>query len=427
MKQILIIFVAVILTGCAENPAPIKLKGERIAFNPARSSLKVAPDARKEPFVLAPQVGLMSWNQIGGTADHYPAHIQLGDKVSKAWHYRAGHGADEDKLLLHTPVVLKDMVYLSNTRGEIHAVDLTTGDDRWERRLKIQEKEHLRVSPGLAATNDVVIASFISGDIYALDAKTGDIAWHTNLAVPLKGAPAVAGEWVIFTGVNNSTYALGTKDGKLKWHHNGIDETLSLTTVAAPALSASGKAVVPYNSGEMYVLDVRSGSYSWHETVSQPSAGELRLQAVAASPVVADDVIYMPTVRSGLSAYHLPTGRFLWKVSVNAGGMPWVSGSVLYVIDRDGNLICINRKLGKVRWVQDLNTSFEEPQTFYGPVLAGGRLFITVSTGDVLTVNPRTGDVLKMADFGGHYSLPPVAVAGTILLYNDDARLTVLK
>ncbi|MEV9328327.1 PQQ-binding-like beta-propeller repeat protein, partial [Klebsiella pneumoniae] len=70
---------------------------------------------------------------------------------------------------------------------------------------------------------------------------------------------------------------------------------------------------------------------------------------------------------------------------------PWVAGEWVFLVTDDARLVCLARATGKVRWISQLQHFKSEkrkkdgtikdskkanPVTWFGPVLAGGRLVL---------------------------------------------------
>lgn len=421
------------LSACSDTTKE-KLIGERVDIQVETSSVKVDPDARKDAFILPTEVDVQNWPQAYGNASHYLPHVRIEDRVRRAWDYGLGSGSSDEATLLNGPVILGNTIYASNTSGEVYAVSLDEGDPIWDTELELPEEELLDANPGLAVTNEALYATFQSGDIFALNPKNGDILWHTNIGVPLRGAPTLMGHALAVVGQNNSLHVLSQSDGSLKWTHNGLEERLALQGGASVAISPKSELVVPYSSGEIYALHAETGKYLWHDALSFNVGADpySSLLDINASPVIADGVLYAVNYNGRFSAFHMESGRRLWSLPMSATQTPLVVGSLVYVVDEKGQMICINRKRGLVRWIQDLNTFIDEderdePRTWTSTILAGERLFTASSDGYVLTLNPRTGELDKRADIGDAMTLSPVAANSTVIFFTDDARLVAFR
>ena len=69
----------------------------------------------------------------------------------------------------------------------------------------------------------------------------------------------------------------------------------------------------------------------------------------------------------------------------------------------------------------------EDPIFWRGPVLAGNRLVLTSSRGQIVYASPVDGRVLATVDAGESFSLPPVVANNTLYVLSDDGRLTAYR
>jgi outer membrane protein assembly factor BamB len=72
---------------------------------------------------------------------------------------------------------------------------------------------------------------------------------------------------------------------------------------------------------------------------------------------------------------------------------------------------------------------FEKPKAkkgdieYSGPVLAGNRLILTSASGQVIQVDPATGNFQSQFSVGDRVSLPPVVAGSTLYVLDDAAKL----
>jgi hypothetical protein len=64
---------------------------------------------------------------------------------------------------------------------------------------------------------------------------------------------------------------------------------------------------------------------------------------------------------------------------------------------------------------------------FGPPILAGGRVLVPSSRGEVLGLDPRGGAIAQRIPVSSSVTLPAALVEGTLLLLGDDATLMALR
>jgi len=86
---------------------------------------------------------------------------------------------------------------------------------------------------------------------------------------------------------------------------------------------------------------------------------------------------------------------------------------------------------GKLKWVTPLTQYMDEkhrkPILWAGPVLAGDRLLITGTTGEMLALSPYDGQVMGKINLNAPVRLAPVIANRTIYVLTDTGRLIALR
>lgn len=401
---------AVMLSGCGTSKAKSpRLEGERIDVLGSNVDLTADRAAQAEPILIPEAIHNEHWPQAFGDSQHALQHVALPKSVSKAWSVNIGSGSSKEARLLNAPIVSAGRVFIMNTSGEIMAIGATSGKVLWKKRIHVEEPEHLRFSGGLAVQGDYLFAVAGSGDVFALTASTGDMVWQVALATPVRGAPMFSKGRLVIVSADNRTFTLNATDGSLLWTHSGISENLALLGSGTPA-GIADFVVVPYSSGEIYVLKLFDGRYMWHDSLSLNVGGDpyAGLVDVAGSPVISDEgVIYAINFNGRLNAFDIRSGQRVWSIPVSGKQTPWIVGNMLYLISDNNELIAVNRKLGSIRWVKsldkliaDLDNKNTSGRVFFGPVFAGERLIVASNDGYALSINPNTGERMLVTQLG---------------------------
>jgi hypothetical protein len=133
-------------------------------------------------------------------------------------------------------------------------------------------------------------------------------------------------------------------------------------------------------------------------------------------------------------ALELATGQRLWEQNVAGISTPWIAGEWLFVVTDDARLICLARSNGKARWIAQLprwsNVKKQKGDqvTWFGPILAGGKLVLTNSLGEIVYASPTDGGVTTtVRDHKDSFSLPPVVANRTLYTVDDKGRLTAWR
>lgn len=434
MKHLLSLCAVLALSSCSmfKDEEPAKLAGPRIDVTGLATTLAVTPGAELETFAIPEPRNTVNWSQTGGNSMHYPQHVALPEKVVRAWTKSIGSGGGKGAAIMHSPVINAGRLFAVDTAARVTALDAKTGKQLWQVKLPLKEKDQALLSGGMAVAGNVLFVSTAGGEVFALTANSGKKAWNVDLAVPLRAAPTVQGEKLFVMSHDNRVFALSALDGSLQWTHSGMDENLNVLAASAPA-AANGALVVPYSSGELYVLRATDGRYVWHDALTSAFAGldpESTVAGIAAPPVVADGLIYAAGLSGGLSAYALTNGQRFWKSEVQTSQMPWVAGYQVFVVTEKGEMAALNRRDGGVRWVRSLNDDLPKPtvkRLWVGPILAGGRLIAASNDGLAISINPEDGSRMAATDLEVNATLPPVVADGALYFLSDDGDVVCFR
>ncbi len=104
----------------------------------------------------------------------------------------------------------------------------------------------------------------------------------------------------------------------------------------------------------------------------------------------------------------------------------------LFVVTDDARLACLSRASGKARWISQLpryrNVKKRKgPITWFGPVLAGGRLVLTNSDGQIVSAGIGDGKIVSTIETKTAFSLPPVVALSTLYTIDERGRLTAFR
>jgi outer membrane protein assembly factor BamB len=417
------------VTGQKEVPLPgqrisVMLNEGELQADPRVSDLRVLlPTPRENP----------NWTQAGGNATHAMHHLKIRNTVVEDWDQSIGEGSSDERRLVARPVVADGYVFTMDAKFEVNAFEISTGKQVWNYDPNVPEEDEETFGGGLAYEGGRVFMSTGFGKIIALRADNGAELWRRNLPGPSRSSPTVGGGRVFAVTIDNQTVAFNEESGKKLWTHSGISESAGLLGGGSPAL-VGNTVISPYSSGELVALRVTNGRVVWSDSlVAVRRTDTLSTVAhIRGHPVVDRGVVYAISHSGRLVAIDLRTGARVWDRSIGGSETPWVAGNFIYVLSNQGDLYCLTRLGGRVRWVQSL-PKYEDPEDkdgpikWFGPVLASDRLMVVGNHGEVLSVSPYTGAFLSKLELTDKLSVAPVVASGSVFFLSDDADLIVYR
>ncbi|MGO8954749.1 MAG: PQQ-binding-like beta-propeller repeat protein [Rhodomicrobium sp.] len=413
------------------------LPGRRISVLKADEKGTITAAEGAGAVVLPPAVMNATWSQPGGMATNAPGHLAIGEALKTVWMADAGEGSSKRTRLTAIPIVYNGKIYTMDSEGSIRALSVANGATLWEVRTVPDKKasfDYLHpfnsnnvarggFGGGLAADGGKVYAATGYGAVLALDAGSGQQIWSKQFAIPIREAPTAAEGRVFVVNSESEVLCLSGADGSQLWVQKGLPENAAVLTSASPAV-AGNMVFVPYPSGEITAVDIKSGQTKWTDSLAK---GALNSSASAvgeaARPVVDREAVFAMSRGGELIATSRDKGQRLWTREIRGSQMPWVAGESIFVVDMTGKLAALNRKDGKVRWV----TPLPGEGRWSGPVLAGNRLWLASSNGLLVAVDAVTGTIGTQSDLGTPVMITPVVAEGRLYVLTDKAKLIAMN
>ncbi len=429
---------AILLSACelprslleSEDPP---LPGKRVSVLALDASLEADPSVADLQVRLPQPYINQTWTQSGGTSNHAMYHLALGAPLTIAWSTDIGDGSDDEQQLLAQPVVAGGRVFTMDSASIVMAIDAGSGKRIWEVDLELEEEDEGFFGGGIAFDEGRVYATTGFAQVFALDAGTGQLLWRQAVPGPIRAAPTVTNGRVFVLTVDNQLFALSTEDGSRLWEHSGIQETAGLVGTASPAVAGS-TVVAPYSSGEIFGLLAENGRVLWNDSLSairrvDPIAD---LAHIRGQPVIDRGLVVAISHSGRMVAIDERRGARAWDIDLGGIEMPWVAGDFIYVVTNDAQVVCITRREGRIRWVQQLErfedpVELEGPIQWVGPVLAGDRLIVAGSNRQAISISPYTGQFLGSIELPGSPALAPVVAGGSLYFLTNDAELVAMR
>lgn len=404
--------------------------GNRVSVLNTGSDAVADPSLADVPVVVPEPAINDSWSQPGGNATKTMGNLALPLNLRPGWSAKI-RGGDITQRIGSTPAIADGKLYIVDADAVVEAFDARTGAREWQTALDNSKRDSaVRFGGGVSFESGRVYATTGRGDAAALDAKTGKLVWKVRPSGPLRGAPAIGGGNVYVLTQDNQIVALKPDTGETAWTVSATLETSGVFGVGAPAI-AQGTVVAGFSSGELSALRYENGRIVWQDQLSRTaiSTSVSVISDIDASPVIDQGRVYAIGEGGRMVAMDLVTGQRLWELVIGGINTPWLAGEWLFVVTDDARLMCIARTTGKIRWISQLPRyrdpkKKDKPIQYYGPVLAGGRLMVVNSRGQMTNVAVADGKIGTTVNAGKGFYLPPVVANNMLYLVDIKGRLS---
>ena len=130
--------------------------------------------------------------------------------------------------------------------------------------------------------------------------------------------------------------------------------------------------------------------------------------------MLAGGVVYVGSPSGQTMAIDAATGEPLWRAREGAMSAPVVAGGSVFVVSDANELVRLDARTGARVWgVQLPLFTTARPRRIkgvyahYGPVLAGGRLVVASSDGNLRAFDPSTGALVASSELPGGAASDP--------------------
>ena len=427
-----------------KSPQEQASEGERISIVAADQQLEVAEGLKGADFYLPAPEARADWPLPGATPEQATGNIEGPAKLSVAWRKGFGAGSKRGAQVTAPPVVADGKVFVMDGEATVTAFDARGGGQAWRVDLRPDSKRDKEAfGGGLAYAGGKLYVT--SGYRFAarLNAATGAVEWKKSVEQPIHAAPTVAGGRVMAVAIDNTLMTFDAETGEQGWTYQALTESARILAASSPAVSGD-TVVASFGSGELVALRAANGVDLWSETLSRANRSNAlsEIRDIPGRPVIFQGDVFAVSHSGVMAATDLRTGAARWTLPIAGVTTPLPVGDVVFVVARDGRVICIARDSGQVYWIKDLNTGVEAAKKgFLGlggkkkavrplwssPVLVANRLVIGSSTGQLVALNAKTGATEETLSLGAPVLIGPISAGGTVYVATDEAQLVALR
>jgi outer membrane protein assembly factor BamB len=283
------------------------------------------------------------------------------------------------------------IIYAGSTDGRVVAINSSTENPEWSYSIAPVTAPSSGLSCGGTSSptaiygtpvvdRDIVYIGTYSGQVYALTIARGADRWiypRTGSMGAIVGSPVVANETIYISSSDSMVYALDTIYGDLKWKSEILDEEGKRHEKLWTSLVVHDGAVYMSTfDGHIYALSLETGELlDWS---FKSEAG------FTSSPVIDEDTIFLGSFDRYLYAVKIGSDVPMWKFPQEepAGNWFWaspiVNEGIIYAGCLDGKVYAIEAKTGGKLWEFDAGNAIVSP-----PVLMDNLLIVTDESGTV--------------------------------------------
>ncbi|MBC6443802.1 MAG: PQQ-binding-like beta-propeller repeat protein [Rhodobacteraceae bacterium] len=418
-----------VLVNCG-NREPV-LPGERLDLRaPPQDDAEPAPIV-PDRLVLDKAVVNAEWTHRNGSARHNIRHPVLNRTLTRIWSTGIGSGNSRKHQITADPVIAGGRIFTLNSRSGARAFS-PAGVLIWDRDLTPpNEKSGEASGGGMAYGSGALAVTTGHGDVYVLDPATGEPRWRHRMPGAISAPPAIIGDVVVAVSRNNTALGLNITNGRILWQILSPGRTAGIAGAGAPA-AMGNLAVIPYASGEVIGVVATNGLRAWSAAVTGGRKGVARgiINDISADPVIVGTTVYAGNQAGRIASIDRRSGAGNWIAQDGSYTPVWPASGAVFIVTDAFRVKRLNASDGQEVWSADLpGYKTGRPQrrrdayAHFGPILAGGQIWVASSDGLLRSYDPETGTMTGTADIPGGAASQPAVADGVMYILSGNGRL----
>ena len=325
-----------------------------------------------------------------------------------------------------SPAVASGLVIAATLGGRIFAVSEASGALRWSvqtgptlpNNIVPAGEWDLYVSSPVVVDRTIVIGA-PDGNVYALDLTTGKERWRVTTGGKVRATPSVKDGVAVVGSWDGRVYAIDMATGKTRWVHRTVGDTIDLKregydrrAIQSTAAIAEGDVFLGSRDDGFYALDFATGERKWRSSH--------HTSWVVGSPAVRDGRVYVGSSDAHfIHSVDVASGRELWRTPVgsNVISSPVLTGDLLVVGIANtnagrGELLALNASTGVVRW----RLPFADA-VWSSPVVLDNEIYIGCDDGSVVAIEEANPSIPRLAVYYDSTAVGRPFVGGSRLAF----------
>lgn len=266
----------------------------------------------------------------------------------------------------------------------------------------------------IAAANGRLYVADAKGNVAAHRSDNGERLWRRSVKQRIAAGPGISGDLLTLGTLDGELVALARADGAERWVAPLSGEVLT-------GASGDGRTTIARSlDGRIYGFSI-NGTRQWAVERSVPT---LTLRGTAL-PLVENERAYLGLDSGRLLCVDLTSGKTLWETPVSlpkgrselerivdVDAEPLLADDRLYAVSYGGDLVAMNPITGEIQWKQTAASAT-------GLASDGAQVYVSDNDGRVLALDAATGAIKWKQEALLYRPLSRPAVHGGFVVVGD--------
>ncbi len=295
------------------------------------------------------------------------------------------------------PVITKDHTFIVTRNGQIKAYSNCDKKLSWSYDL------------GFKAKNSTSTLMHKNGKLYAtieqylivLSCEKGEELFYRKFANKLISGVCVEGQQAYLSDACN-LYSIDLESGQVLYKSPGTVESISVESKFQPILYKQNMLLTNHFARQltfvdptkmgMPVLQIR------HPRSTKSGPISLFVSNLVSQPIIDNNYLYFATRSGVVQKYDIEKNHSNWSLDVPSVQRLAKLGNLLIAVTLSNQAIAINSINGKTVWISNLQLKCKNTCEFLAPLCVNGTLLLLSKTGDLIGLNPYSGQLIFNTD-----------------------------
>ena len=326
------------------------------------------------------------------------------------------------------PLIENDIVVFYDPSGTIFSYSIDQERLIWKYNFYKKRYKNIPKEINLYISSNNLIVSDNLGFVYSLDKSSGNIEWAKSYGVPFKSNIKIDESNIFLVNQDNKFYVLGKYKGEQRLDLETVPSFLKSNNKSNISLDSTKKNVFFITSAaEIYSLNYKNRNINWLFNLTG-GAFDKQVDLFYSSPIIySEDEIFLSTSISSFSM-NSKNGALNWEFPFSTEISPVVLDKYVFLISKEGFLINLDRKKGKVVWSQNLfrgskKLKHNKAGDITSILLISDQIFVTTTNGYFLFLNYQNGEIINYAKVSKGFFSKPAVINETIFIIDNKMRV----
>ena len=299
-------------------------------------------------------------------ADEPAELVKFDQEVAfkRVWRGSIGDGLGKKYLRL-MPGLVADRIIAVDGYGYVESRDRFSGKRDWRAQVDeikkgffsrlnfIDRSDQSFVGGGVGVGEGLALLGTTEGQVIALDIATGEERWRAELLSEVLSTPSADDGLVFAQTIDGRIVALNVESGETEWTYDNQVPILTLRGTSSPIVQG-GIVYAGFANGKVMAFRSENGEPIWEHRVILPEGrSELqRMVDVDSRPIITPNQVFVAAYHGRVKSLSRRDGSPRWEQDISTYLDLARGYSQIYVIDEEDIISAIDENTGEVVWTQ---------------------------------------------------------------------------